>query len=396
MVGDTMELDALLRQFDIASANLARLDQVWERASSLIPDSIQFGSDPEYDELSRQWADLVAALAPIDGWQVSGTLLDLNELGQWRFDVMEAGNEPSDLIAIQDGIEGPGRELAEYRYHLRRARRGAVGRAAEELMTEIDQMLPLIIAEHERDRQPISDPRWLRLGEAFRELDRLVGDAVSRRGRWEQLRRHLAWSQGQDAHDIAIADWPSVKLDVEAAVYPDVDPLPGAEADLGVAAREHLSGGVLVQLAWEVLTDERFERLLFDILRTAPDYENVQWLTRTNAPDRGRDLSADKISRDSTGLMRKERVIIQAKHWLTKSVSATDVNDIVGQCQLWEPPAVHFLVIATSGRFTSDAVDWIEKHNLAAKRPFVDLWPENRLESLLAANPHIAVAHGLR
>jgi hypothetical protein len=30
---------------------------------------------------------------------------------------------------------------------------------------------------------------------------------------------------------------------------------------------------------------------------------------------------------------------------------------------LWEPPKVNVLVVATTGRFTTDAIAWIEKHN---------------------------------
>jgi hypothetical protein len=57
--------------------------------------------------------------------------------------------------------------------------------------------------------------------------------------------------------------------------------------------------------------------------------------------------------------------------------------------QLWEPPTVDELIIATSGRFTSDAVDIIEKHNNAKKSPFIRMWPESHLERLLAARPQL-------
>jgi hypothetical protein len=47
---------------------------------------------------------------------------------------------------------------------------------------------------------------------------------------------------------------------------------------------------------------------------------------------------------------------------------------------VWEPPPVDVLVIATSGRFTADAVRWIENHNNARKHPTVEMWPESHLE----------------
>lgn len=390
-----MELDDLLRQFDIASANLVRLDQVWQRARVLIPDELVFSNDPEYDELRRQWADLIDALPPVDGQGVTVELPELTAIARWRLDAMDIG-EFREYADVEEAIEEPGRALGEYRHRLRRARRRAISRRAEELVPEVDQLVPQLSAEYEGDQSCAEDVRWLRLRDIVRELDRLVGDSASRHGRWREIRRHLAWGQGKDAYDIANMDWPSVKKDIEAAIYPDVEPLPSAGFDLGIAAAYTLSGGASVQLDWEALDDDGFERLLFDLLRESPGYKNVQWLTRTHAPDGGRDVSADKVSTDSTGLTRIERVIVQARHWLSKSLGAPDVSAAAAQCQLWEPPPVHVLIIATSGRFTSDAWRWIDGHNNEGRRPFIDPWPENRLEALLAARPHIAVAHHLR
>jgi len=53
-------------------------------------------------------------------------------------------------------------------------------------------------------------------------------------------------------------------------------------------------------------------------------------------------------------------------------------------------------IVATSGRFTQDAVDWAERRNAGETAPYVELWPENKLETLLAQKPHIAAGHGLR
>jgi hypothetical protein len=54
------------------------------------------------------------------------------------------------------------------------------------------------------------------------------------------------------------------------------------------------------------------------------------------------------------------------------------------------------LIIATSGRFTVDAVDWVETHNAGGTRPKIEMWPESHLEVLLARRPHIAAAFHLR
>jgi hypothetical protein len=57
---------------------------------------------------------------------------------------------------------------------------------------------------------------------------------------------------------------------------------------------------------------------------------------------------------------------------------------------------VRVLIIATSGRFTSDAVAWVELHNSLGTAPHIELWPDSTLETLLAQKPYLAAAHGLR
>ena len=100
-----MELDELLGQFDIAAANPARMDKVWERASALIPEDMVFGSLPEYDELIRQWDDLASALPLINGSAFSNRLIDLNELAQWRFDAHEMGAVSAHVDAVEAASE---------------------------------------------------------------------------------------------------------------------------------------------------------------------------------------------------------------------------------------------------------------------------------------------------
>ena len=72
------------------------------------------------------------------------------------------------------------------------------------------------------------------------------------------------------------------------------------------------------------------------------------------------------------------------------------LSEALTQMALWEPPRVHVLVIATSGRFTSDAVAWIEKHNEAGKQPAIDMWAESHIELLLAQRPHLVAEFNLR
>jgi len=291
----------------------------------------------------------------------------------------------------------PGRDLAEYRYRLNRARRQAARDRLIELITLIDGHLPGVVQDvppQSGDYLETEASNAVRA--AIKEIERLIGDSVERQGRWNDLHRHLAFGEGHDWHDIRELDWPSVKPDIEAALFSDTEPLPVPEIDLGTAAADRPTGPVSTALKWNVLSADDFERLLFDLLQNLPGHQNVQWLMRTNASDRGRDLSVDRVIHDGAGGVRVERVIVQAKHWLSRSVNLAELNTNVANVALWEPPSVHGLIVATSGRFTTDAVAWSEKHNADGKRPLIDLWPESRLETLLSQHPHLVAAHGLR
>lgn len=89
-------------------------------------------------------------------------------------------------------------------------------------------------------------------------------------------------------------------------------------------------------------------------------------------------------------------MIIQCKHWQSKSAAPDDVTKARDAIALWEPPAVDAVIIATSGRFTSDAVDRIEKHNQADRRLKIEMWPESHLERLLAERPALVAEFRLR
>jgi hypothetical protein len=53
------------------------------------------------------------------------------------------------------------------------------------------------------------------------------------------------------------------------------------------------------------------------------------------------------------------------------------------------------VILATSGRFTTDAVTWVESHN-ERERLQLDIWPESHLEMLLAERPWLVEKTGLR
>ena len=115
-----------------------------------------------------------------------------------------------------------------------------------------------------------------------------------------------------------------------------------------------------------------------------------------NRPDRGRDISATKTVEDALSGSRVLRVILQCRHWPTRGIGVGEVSKLVHQMSLWVPPKVDELVIATTGRFATDAVDWIEKHNRERALPLIAMWPNSHLELLLAARPHLVAQFRLR
>jgi hypothetical protein len=395
-----VDLEEALGQFDAVEANLRRLEDTWSKYVDLIPVSIVFtaGSPEgrESESVRRSFDELASALPAIDGWRIEERPLALDDIARTRLDAAEI-SEPQIEIGLERQIHAPGEQIAEYRFRFNRARQRLVRKRILELIERIDTLLATLPQRFERDSKPASeDSEWQTVVSGIAEIERLAGGSLQRKGDWLTLKRHIAFGQGVDIHDIAERDWPSVRPDIEASLYDDLEPLPVEVDDLGTLAASGVSGPVSTKLVWSVLDDEHFERLVYNILLDAPGYDNVQWLTQTNAPDRARDVSAERTLTDALAGVQRQRVIVQCKHWTTRSVNPDHVSSAVTKMALWEPPPVDALIIATSGRFTNDAVDWIEKHNNARKRPMIEAWPESHLESLLAQRPGLVAEFRLR
>lgn len=395
-----VDLEQALEQFDTVEANVRRLEKVWEEISELTPASAGFTDeaapeDQRYRELLRAYQAIIKALPPIGNCTIETVPWELNAIGQARLDALEIGEFEANL-SVETGINAPGREIEEYRAALIQARRELVREHLIRLMGVIDPLLQELVPVVPSDHQPIKDERWERLLDALRQVVRLTGSMMPGKARWRDLRRHMSFGQGADLHDIARLDWPSVRNEIEANLYSELEPLPMANVNLADLVRAKPSGPVTTALNWRAITAEDFERLLFNIVADASDYANPQWLMHTNAPDRGRDISVERVSSDSLSGTRNQRVIIQAKHWLNKSVRPADVSEALTPVALWEPPRVHVLVMATSGWFTADAVAWIERHNEAGKQPVIEMWAESHLEFLLAQRPHLVAEFKLR
>jgi hypothetical protein len=388
---------AALEKFEATEANLVKLERLWEEMEKMIPSGIVFGDSPEHEDRLRAFTSLMDVLPLIDGWKPSAEPPSLHEIAQNRLDAMEVG-EFEAQVSVERWIDEPARELREYRHRFNSKRRALIRDMLVELIDTIDADLRTIRAKAS-DAEPGTElpaEYWTDLKEHVAQIEVLLGSSVERPPRWGDLRRHAHFGYIGDLNDIEKFDWPTIKDALRKGLYGANEPIPVAVDDLADLVQAKPRGAIATKLNWEHLDDETYERLIFALISQEADYENPEWLMQTRAADRGRDLSVYRVSTDSLSGTMRQRVVIQCKHWLSKSVSLPDVSQVNEQMALWSNPRVDILIVATSGRFTADAVTWVEQHNAKGIAPRVEMWPESHLERLLAARPALIAEFGLR
>lgn len=391
-------INSALRQFEATEANLTKLERLWSQIEEKTPGGIAFGSNPTYEELVRFYRDILSGLPKIDGWKPDAVPMDLNAIAQNRLDAKDVGEFHME-IDVEEDIQVPGRELARYRHELNRKRRQLIRSIMSEIIAGINDTLSSLsksLPKRPRSATKVKFPDWEKLKHQIREVDSLLGSALPRPRGWSDLRRHLGFGMMQDLLDILRLDWPEVKSGLQKGLYDENEPLPVESADLGALASAQPKGPVITKLKWASLSGEHFERLIFSLISSSPGYENPEWLMDTNAPDRGRDLSVNRVTDDPLSGTMRSRVLIQCRHRTTKSISPSDVAELKEQITTWEPPKINVLIIITTGRFTSDAVAAIEKHNDGDRALKIEMWPESHLERLLAERSGLIAEFGLR
>jgi hypothetical protein len=390
-------LMAALQHFETAEANLNKLERVWQKVVDTIPDGAVFGDNLEYEDACRSFASLVNSLPKIDGWKPEPSLPEINDIAQRRLDALQLA-DPEISVHIENEIFAPGKEIRAYRFRFNAKRRALIRDVLAEIVDLVDADIwmvrqRVIPGEH---RGKIVGSDWDSLKSHIDQIDVLLGSSVRRPERWSDLQRHLHFAEAHDFSDIELIDWPVVKKTLRNSQYGMDEPLPNEIDDLSDLLSTKPKGPVTIELSWSGLSAESFERLIFALISETAGYENPQWLMQTNAPDKGRDLSVTRVVSDGLSGVMRSRVIVQCKHWLGKSVGVLEIATTMEQMKLWTPPRVDVLVIATSGRFTADAVQWVEAHNNADQALRIEMWPESHLERLLASRPALIAEFGLR
>jgi hypothetical protein len=392
-----MNLNDALKQFEAVEANLGKLDQLWKQIAKLLPslNDIQVENEDQYLQLKRSFEQIGKQMPKIDGFQLNVCLEHPDDIVRLKVDCLEAG-EFTDRVAIEADLHRQGEVLSDYRFRVESKRRELARQAIQDLCVHIEGKLEelRVPAKNLQLSEPLPNPRWEELTALFKSIDALIGQSLGRPDRWNDMARHLSFGQKKDYDDIVEHDWPNIRQWLDRALYDDSDPLPVTTTDLGELVASKPRGPVATELNWDVLSPADFERLVFNVIDHTREYENPKWLTHTNAPDRGRDLSVERVLHDSLAGSRKQRVILACKN--TKSVNLKVVSELGAQMKLWEPPKVDELIIVTTGRFTTDAIDYVEKHNIGSNAMRIEMWPDSHLERLLARRPELIAEFRLR
>jgi hypothetical protein len=394
-------LNVSLKHFETAEANLVKVEKLWEEIRTLTPNGVSFGSDIEYEEKCRLYEMILPHLTKINGWSPGAIPMGLNDIAQARFEIQDLlFGDIGAVVTLDNQIDSPGTELRQYRFLLNQTRKELVRSTLIELIDKTDSIINQTSSEIEDCKQKdkpasISPENWEQLSEYINQIDILLG-SMPRPERWGDLNRHIFFRELGDFNDIEKFDWPKVKSILTKTIYDENEPIPSQVEDLSILLSKKLKNSVVSQLTWKNIDAGEFERVIYNLIVSSEGYENPQWLTQTNAPDKGRDLSVDRIIKDSLGGVIRQRVIIQCKHWQAKSLSITDIATLQAQMKLWEPPRVDVHIIATTGRFTTDTIGFIEKENQSDKAMRVEMWPDSHLENLLAKRPDIIAQFNLR
>jgi Restriction endonuclease len=389
------DLERALHQFDRVETNLRRLDDLWLVYEARTLTGMSFGlDDAETDEIRRQFGLFVDVLPSIDGFRPDRDLLAFDDLSQWRMEAFEIG-EISAEIAADRAAGKPGRDLAEYRHRFVDARRRLVRRSMDDAIERIDDLLTrATILPATVGHRFESEDGWAQLAGLVSTIDRLLGSGRPQDARWGDLYRHIRFGEPHDLSDIIQMDWPSVRQSIIDHTF-EGEPLPVSAVDLSELVSAAPTGSVSTEIKWPVLDPDAFERLIFEIVGSTDGYENPFRPMKTNAPDKGRDLTVDRITSDKLRGTHRDPVLIQCKHYQSKSVTLTDCTTSLEQAKLWPDAGFRVVVMATSGTFTQQAVEWMERHNGSGGFPAVEFWPRSHLERLLASRPAIRMSFGL-
>ncbi len=152
-------LNKVLRQFEIAQANLSKLERIWRELHEMIPSGIVFGSDEQYEGKLRAYIEIVSSLPEISGYKPTTMPLDLDEIAQSRLDANEIGDFEAQMY-VERTIDTPRTELREYRFRLQNLRKTLVRNAVSETIDKIESALNRLTLTYKTEELNDDAPLW--------------------------------------------------------------------------------------------------------------------------------------------------------------------------------------------------------------------------------------------
>lgn len=394
-----MDFDKAVEELNKVATNLGLLKNKWDEIQELLDYASRgnWGQEEkeQYDTKCLEFEDILESIPKIRGVEIQNVLPDYYAVSQEAKDVLTL-DEPEVSTSFYSEIYSQGSEISKYEYHLKRERRELIRKQVESCINDFgDALDSLSHIIQERDRGDQLEHREIEpLKYIVSQIDSLMGDSVQKPPRWSDLERHLGFGQVQDLDDIITLDWPAIKPALQSS-FRGSDPIPTKDKDLGdLVDHAGKSGEVPTNLNWAAITPEQFENLCTDLLDSSPNWENVTWLTHTNASDRGRDIKANWVIKDETRGTVREKCLIQCRHKIRGSVSASDIHELSNILRTHGNFDIY--IIITSGKFTDGAIQSVESHNESDRKPTVEIWNDWKLERLLASHPELIQKYGLR
>ena len=109
-------LNTAIREFELAEANLVKLERLWKKIEDTIPAGIAFIDSADFENDCRSYAHILEHLPTIDGEKPTTLPMELDEIAQCRLDANEIGDFES-KVYVEQKIAAPARELRDYRFH---------------------------------------------------------------------------------------------------------------------------------------------------------------------------------------------------------------------------------------------------------------------------------------
>lgn len=397
--GYFLRLENAIEELNKVAANVELLKKKWGAIKILMEypaaGNWELESKQQYEYASLEFNELLEGIPKIEETEIYYLIPSYDYVSQGGRDANEL-QEADFFTSFYSEIYEQELNISNYEYVLKRERRKLILNQVENSLNDVDNILDsLKFILRERNLEDELKPAEIDpIRHKILQIDNLMGDSIERPPKWSDLERHLGFGQVVDLNDIILNDWPSIKPALKSA-FRGNEPFKINTEDIGnLVESADKSGEIGTGLNWEAITYEQFERLCANLLESLPEWENVDWITPTNASDRGKDISAFWVVNDVSRGTIRERAIIQCKHRPGTSVSPGDIKTI--QNLTLTHGKVDLYIIITSGKFTDQVTQIVDSWNERNLKPKVELWGDWRLEQLLAKHPNIIKTYELR